>query len=91
MIRRHDSAAGRLSIHPVRRYTVRMSISREQAARLYDALNPHVNYLYRLKERMEQRRLTSDPLYSDVCKAYDAAWRLAREAHSRSVGMGSKR
>jgi hypothetical protein len=26
-----------------------------------------------------------------VCKAYDAAWRLAREAHSRSVGMGSKR
>ena len=63
----------------------------EQAARLYDALYPHVNYLYRLKERMEQRRLTRDPLYADVCRAYDAAWRLAREAHSRSVGMGSKR
>jgi hypothetical protein len=63
----------------------------EQAARLYDGLYPHVNYLFRLKERMEERRLTSDPLYAAVCRAYDAAWRLAREAHSRSVGMGSKR
>jgi hypothetical protein len=60
----------------------------EQAARLYDALYPHVNYLYRLKERMERRQLTRDPLYGDVCRAYDAAWRLSLEAHSRSVRMG---
>ena len=36
---------------PVRMVTI------EQAARLYDALYPHVNYLFRLKERMERRQL----------------------------------
>jgi hypothetical protein len=34
---------------------------------------------------MEELRLQADPLYPVVCRAYDAAWQLMREAHSRSM------
>jgi hypothetical protein len=56
-----------------------------QTSRLHDDLFPHVNYLLRLRKRMEELRLQRDPLYSVICRAYDAAWQLMREAHSRSM------
>jgi hypothetical protein len=57
-----------------------------QAGRLYEQLYPHVNYLLRLQKRMEDLRLQRDPLYHVVRDAYNAVWRLTREAHSRSCG-----
>jgi hypothetical protein len=56
-----------------------------QTSRLHDDLFPHVNYLLRLRKRMEELRLQADPLYPVICRAYDAAWQLMREAHSRSM------
>jgi hypothetical protein len=44
-----------------------------QTSRLHDDLFPHVNYLLRLKKRMEELRLQTDPLYDVICRAYDAA------------------
>ncbi|MFL5341112.1 MAG: hypothetical protein ACJ8F7_13275 [Gemmataceae bacterium] len=66
-------------------------LTTEQTSQLGKALFPHVNYLYRLKRRMEQLRFPpNDPLYVRVVAAYDAAWRLSREVHylSCSTGVG---
>jgi hypothetical protein len=63
-----------------------------QASRLYEALFPHVNYLLRLKKRLEELRFAEDdPLLVAAAKAYDAAWELSQEAHRRSVRMGCSR
>ena len=70
-------------------YTVRMTISREQASRLYDALFPHVNFLLRLKKRCDEVLAADDPLRVAAGQAYEAAWRLSREAHSLSYGHGA--
>ena len=64
-------------------------LTAEQASRLYEALFPHVNYLLRLKNRLEDLRFADDdPLRLAVTKAYEAAWELRQEAHRRSVRMG---
>jgi hypothetical protein len=62
-------------------------LTAEQAARLYDSLFPHLNFLLRLKGRCEQFP-ADDPLRIVAATAYEAAWRLSREAHSRSTRMG---
>ena len=60
-------------------------LTAEQASRLYEALFPHVNYLLRLKKRLEDLRFADDdPLRLAATKAYDSAWELRQEAHRRS-------
>ena len=80
--------------HPVRQ-TARMTsddLTAEQASRLYEALFPDVNYLLRLKKRLEDLRFAEDdPLLLAAAKAYDAAWELRQETHRRSVRMGCSR
>ena len=64
-------------------------LTAEQASQLYEALFPHVNYLLRLKKRLEDLRFAEDdPLRVAATKAYEAAWELRQEAHRRSVRMG---
>ena len=61
-----------------------------QYRKLNDAMFPHVNFLWRLKQRCEELRFPADdPLRIMAANAYDAAWRLSLEIHSRSVRMGS--
>lgn len=49
-------------------------ISVAQARELYEALFPHLNYLSRLQERLEDLRFPADdPLRVAVESAYDAA------------------
>jgi hypothetical protein len=44
-----------------------------QAKKITEGLFPGANYLFRLRERMEKAGFPStDPLYVEVCKAYDA-------------------
>ena len=67
-------------------------LTAEQASRLYKALFPHVNYLLRLKKRLEDPCFVDDdPLRLAATKAYEAAWELRQEAHRRSVRMGCSR
>ncbi len=67
-------------------------ITAEQASRLYEGLFPHVNYLLRLKKRLEELRFADDdPLRVAATKAYEAAWELRQEAHRQSVRMGCSR
>ena len=67
-------------------------LTAEQASKLYEALFPHVNYLLRLKKRLEDLRFADDdPLRVAATKAYEAAWELRQEAHRRSVRMGASR
>jgi hypothetical protein len=57
-------------------------LERWQAAKLFTALQPHVGYLYRLRERMQQVGFVpSDPLFQRVCEAYDALQALYIELH----------
>jgi hypothetical protein len=63
----------------------------EQAARLYESLFPHDNCLLLFKKRLEELRFPEDdPLRLAAAAAYEAAWRLNREAHSQSVRMGCR-
>jgi hypothetical protein len=63
-----------------------------EASRLYEALFPHVNYLLRLKKRLEELRFDDDdPLRLAATKAYEAAWELSQDAHRRSVRTGCSR
>jgi hypothetical protein len=67
-------------------------LTADQASRLYEALFPHVNYLLRLKKRLEELRFAEDdPLLVAATKAYDAVCELRHEAHRRSVRMGCPR
>jgi hypothetical protein len=42
---------------------------------------PMLNYLVRLRERMEKTFPPTDPVYLDVCKAYDAMHALNVRLH----------
>jgi hypothetical protein len=62
-----------------------------QADKLYTALFAHVNYLRRLKRRMEELRFPrDDALYVAVSAAYEAVWQLRQEAHGLSRRMGAR-
>jgi hypothetical protein len=75
--------------------TVRMTsddLTAEQASKLYEALFPHVNYLLRLKKRLEDLRFDDiDPLLLATTKACEAVWELRQEAHRRSEQKGCSR
>jgi len=60
-----------------------------QAARLHRALYPHLNYLCRLRRRMELIGFPSgDPLFVLVSPAYDSLQRLSVEVHYMSCRSG---
>ena len=62
-----------------------------EADRLYTALYSHLNYLRRLKRRMEDLRFPrDDKLYLAVAAAYEAVWQLRQEAHGLSRRMGAR-
>lgn len=66
-------------------------LTAEQASELYGGLFRHVNYLLRLKRRMEDLRFPhDDPLYVAATAAYDAAWRLRQQVHGLSTQMGCR-
>lgn len=53
------------------------------------ALFRHVNYLYRLKSRMEKVGfMPNDPLFRDVAEAYDAVHKLSVQAQYLSCSSG---
>jgi hypothetical protein len=57
-------------------------ITKEQAKEIAQALFPPVNYLARLRRRMEQRGFPhADPLYVRVCAAHEEVNRLRLEVH----------
>jgi hypothetical protein len=62
-----------------------------EADRLYTTLFAHLNYLRRLKRRMEDLRFPrDDALYLAVAAAYEAVWQLRQEAHGLSRRMGAR-
>jgi len=65
-------------------------ITKSQATAIREALFPGINYLYRLKTRMEKTDFPgNDKLYLLVCAAYEAANRLSNEVHYMSCdGVG---
>jgi hypothetical protein len=65
------------------------SIKPWQATRLREALFPAINYLLRLRRRMDKTGfLPTDRLYGLVCKAYDAMHALYTEVHYLSCKSG---
>jgi hypothetical protein len=60
-------------------------LTKEQAKALSTALYPGVNFLVRLKGRMQKAGFPqSDKLYQLVVAAYDASWLLSHELHYMS-------
>jgi hypothetical protein len=58
------------------------SIKRWQAKRIQAALHPSLNYLLRLRERMEKKGFPpNDPYYKHVFCAYDAMQTLVNQTH----------
>jgi hypothetical protein len=71
----------------------RESIKKSQAAIINKSLFRNLNYLLRLRERMQQVGFPQDDkLYLLVCKAYDAVHALHIETHYLSCdGVGNPR
>ena len=69
----------------------RESIKKSHAKTISTALFPHMNYLFRLRERMEKVGFPpNDKLYLLVCNAYDTMHRLSVEIHYLSCdGVGN--
>jgi len=69
----------------------RETIKKSQAKTISTALLPGMNYLLRLRERMEKVGFPhDDKLYLLVCKAYDSMHRLSVEVHYLSCdGVGN--
>jgi phage anti-repressor protein len=58
------------------------SIKRWQAKKIHAALQPSMNYLLWLRERMEKKGfLPSDPYYQHVCRARDAMQTLVNQTY----------
>ncbi len=69
----------------------RSAVTKEQAKTINKALFPGLNYLCRLRERMEKVGFPQDDkLFLMVCKAYDAVRALHGETHYLSCdGVGN--
>ena len=69
------------------------SIKRWQAKKIHATLHPSLNYLLRLRQRMEKKGFPpSDPYYQHVCRAYDAMQTLVNQTHYLSCsGVGRPR
>ena len=68
----------------------RFPVTRSQATDINKALFPKLNYIFRLRARMQKVGFPpDDPLFDLVCKAYDALHRLHIETHYLSCnGVG---
>ena len=66
------------------------TIEKWQAAKIHEALFPGLNYLLRLRRRLEKVGFPPDDnLYLHVCAAYAATYRLSMKAHYLSCsGVG---
>ena len=68
------------------------SLKAWQAEQIRDSLFPSINYLVRLKKRMEETGfLPTDPLLTLVTKAYDAIHALYSEMNYQSCKSGAGR
>jgi hypothetical protein len=64
-------------------------LTHEQAGKLREVIGPHMEYLFRLRERMTKMGfLTDDKLYQLVDKAYGAMHSLFIELHYMSCQSG---
>jgi hypothetical protein len=60
-----------------------------QAKQLLDTLYPSLNFLFRLRRRMEKVGFPpNDPLFLHVCNAYDSMFKLRVELHYLSCKSG---
>jgi hypothetical protein len=60
----------------------KQDITKEQAAQLSKQMFGPMNFLWRLRERMEKRGFPhNDPLYVLVCEAYTAMHKLSVSVH----------
>lgn len=60
-----------------------------QASRVWQALYPSINYVYRLRTRMEKVGFTpNDKLFVLVCDAFEALHALSNELHYLSCESG---
>jgi hypothetical protein len=71
----------------------RSTVKKSQAKVVSEALFPGMNYLFRLRERMQKAGFPhDDKLYKMVESAYDAMHRLSVEVHYLSCdGVGEPR
>lgn len=69
----------------------RTDVRKSQAKQISHALFPKINYLFRLRKRMEEVGFPpNDKFYLLVCKAYDAMQQLSVEVHYLSCdGVGN--
>ena len=65
-------------------------LTKSQAKQLSESLFPGVNFLLRLKTRMEKAGFPQDDaLYKLVSDTYDASWLLSIELHAmHATGVG---
>jgi hypothetical protein len=69
----------------------RDDIKRWQARKIAETLHPSLNYLFRLRQRMEKKGFApGDPYYQMVCRAYDGVQALWVQTHYLSCeGAGA--
>jgi hypothetical protein len=68
------------------------SLKRWQLERIQKALQPNLNYLHRLRKRMDDTGFVPDDrLYRHVSEAYDKTYALLVELHYLIVGHGMGR
>jgi len=61
-------------------------LTAEALSKIFEGLYPGLNYLVRLKERMEAQGFPrDDKFYKAVCEAYEASWRLRMDVHYMAV------
>jgi hypothetical protein len=65
-----------------------MNMTREQARRLSELMQPRVGYIVRIRERMDRRGMQNDPLFKLLVKAEDALLHFTSVLHYRSCEMG---
>ena len=62
----------------------RKQLKTAHALRIHQSLYPGLDYLYRLRDRMEKTGDRNDPLYQLVSTAYEATKNLGIELHRQS-------
>jgi hypothetical protein len=63
-------------------------ITSEQAEKLGERIGPTMNYLMRVRDRMDKTGLHRDELYELVSQAFDRMHHLSVALHYRHIGHG---
>jgi len=66
-------------------------LERWQAEKIHAAIRPHLAYLYRLRNRMDETGMHKTTLYRLVCETFDATHALYGELHSLACPSGNGR